>query len=120
MSTLAMKRGDTPTIRFTVTNLDGTPTDLSTVDGIRLTVKRHINHSDLDALVAVALGTGLSLVTDGTDGLVDWVPEDDAFDSISKETELVYDLQVTDGTGKVYTVDSGTLTIELDVTRTTP
>lgn len=110
---IVCKRGDTIDLEVIATR-DGAPLDL-TGTSIWFTAKRKLKDADENAIAQKTLGAGIT-VTDAEAGeaLVTLDPADTA--ALTKETTLYCDVQVVEASGRVTTVASGTLTIELDVT----
>lgn len=112
--------GDDLEIRRTVTEL-AAPIELAW-----LTVKRHPAQPDDEARLqkritaADAPGTGHVVVAGGVD-----VDGDLRFDLTPDDTaslgtrRFVYDIQIRLTTGKVYTIEKGTIQLVADVTKTT-
>jgi hypothetical protein len=117
MSALTMKRGDTPVWRFTVVDADGAAVNLTGYSA-RFTVKRNVNHDDTDAFLTKTIGSGIT-VTNAAGGLLEVRLAAADTEDLVRDTTLVWDLQIAAG-ANVYTVDSGTLAVALDVSITVP
>lgn len=112
--------GDDLEIRRTVTELP------AAMEVAWLTVKRHHNQPDVDARLQKRImstgvpGTGQIVEPGGpgTDG-------DLRFDLTQEDTaglgakRYVHDIQIKLATGKVYTIEKGTIQLTADVTKTT-
>lgn len=119
MSDLEMKRGDKATIEIRDTvDKDGNPFAW-TGWTVRFTAKERVSDADVDAVIAKTSATAgdFDLLAAGSaDVLI--VPADT--DTLEATTVLHWDVQVTldaDPT-EVYTLDSGTLKVAADITRT--
>ena len=109
MTDLSIYRGDTKVYTFTVTsggsayNISGfTPT---------FTVKTSISDADDDAVISKS-GT----VTDGAGG--EFTISLTNTDTDIDPADYVWDVQITNGSTIVATLDKGTFTVKYDVTRT--
>jgi len=123
---LVMYRGDTRSFQLTMAE-DGAPLDLTGAT-LRFTGKRKIGDDDADAVVSVATGSGI-VVTDAVNGEIRVTIPSDQTEALTKETVLLWDVQIVFLDGSVRTIPEpvvgdestlGTLTIKLDVTRTAP
>lgn len=115
MSTFALtvKRGDTIDLEVTATRA-GAPVDLTGAD-IWCTGKRNLKDADADAVFQKKIGDGVAIVdADAGEALVTLDPADTA--SLTKQTTLYCDVQLVEADGRVTTIASGTLTVELDAT----
>lgn len=114
---ITAKRGDTIDLEVAVTRNDAA-VDLTGAD-CWFTAKRRLSDADADALIQKTLGSGITVIGNAADGnlLVTIDPEDT--DSLTRQTVLYCDVQLLEADGRVTTVASGTLTVELDVTRST-
>lgn len=112
-----MVRGDTRTITITASNPDSTPYVL-TGKTVRFTAKRKITDADTDAVISKVSGSGITVMSNPNDNkaVIAILPADTDF--ITNKIRLMCDVQIKDGSN-VYTVATGTLTINPDVTRTT-
>jgi len=109
-----MTRGDNVGFSGNAT-LEGEPYDLA---GCLLyfTAKRQYTDADSAAIFQKSVGSGIT-ITNPTQGLftVAIAPLDTA--ALSKvKTILVWDLQLQDGSGKIYTLAQGNLVVNPDVT----
>lgn len=119
MSNLTMKRGDSATWEFTVTQADRVTVQDLTGASARFTAKSRISDDDVDAVLAKTVGDGVTL-TDENNGVLEvhLLPADT--DGLTPPVILHWDLQITDAANDVWTVDSGLLTIAADISRTVP
>jgi hypothetical protein len=111
-----MFRGDNAAFDLTVTK-SSVPVDLSGCT-LRFTAKLQKEDADSEAVISkVSSDADEILVTDAPAGeaTVFVIPADTT--AITEQTVLFYDVQVTDGAGKVHTLVTGKLKIKLDVTR---
>jgi hypothetical protein len=115
MSNFTMTRGDSATFSGTVT-LGGDPYDLSGAAHMWFTAKNKYVDSDEDAVFQKTLDDGITVVSP-TAGLysVAIVPADTE-DVPKAKTILVWDVQIEDSEGNIYTMASGKLVINPDVT----
>lgn len=118
---LQMVRGDTKQFRSPVT-LSGAAVDL-TGGKLIFTVKKALSDADVDAVAQKSwdAGTphGITVTTPGNGIAITTIdPSDTA--GLDAPVTLFWDLQYeTTGAAQVYTVDSGTLLVTPDVTRST-
>ena len=119
MSNLTMKRGDSARWEFTVTQADRVTVQDLTGARVRFTAKVRATDADVDAVVSKTLASGVTL-TDAVGGVLEvhLLPADT--DDLSVPTSLQWDLQVTDADDDVWTVDSGSLSITADISRSAP
>jgi hypothetical protein len=111
----SMTRGDSVSWAGTAT-LSSSPYDLTGILGMSFTAKNKTTDTDANAVFKKTIGDGIT-VTSAAQGLftVAILPADTA--SVSKvKTILVWDLEVVDSGGNVYTLNSGNLVINPDVT----
>jgi len=120
MSDLAITRGDDRIFDLHVATASGTAADL---DGVSLwfTVKEDVYDPDSHAVFQKTIGSGINVI-DEPGGYVEIVI--DRTDTVNLRARylgvpLVWDVQLKDAIGEVQTVDSGTLTIDPDITHTT-
>lgn len=118
MTALSMFRGDTPSFS-TIVKSAGTPVTLDDLS-IRFTAKRKITDADSAAVISLTVGDGVTPDPIILGRVVVGPIPASATSSFTKETELVWDLQLSDDVGGVETVDSGTLRVKLDVSRESP
>lgn len=113
---ITVKRGDTIDLEVTAAR-DGSPVDLTSAD-LWCTGKRKLKDADEDAIFQKTLGDGIVLIDpeEGT-ALVTIDPADTAV--LTKQTTVYTDIQMIEASGRVTTIASGTLTVELDATVTT-
>lgn len=109
-------RGDTFRFRLTLTGDAGQPLD-PTGHTLRFTAKTSLSHPDAQAVVALALGAGLTIVN-GPAGEVDGEIPPAATLALpaDRSTILQADAQLTEADGRVTTLVKGTLTVEPGVT----
>lgn len=111
-----MVRGDNVSLSGIAT-LSGEPYSLA-LCSLWFTAKYRYTDDDETAVFQKTIGDGIT-VTNPTAGLfiVEIVPDDT--EPVAKaRTILVWDLQLMDGSGKIYTLNSGNLIINPDVTNT--
>lgn len=115
---LSMFRGDSARWRCAITDADDVELDLDGV-AIRFTAKRATSDDDDDAVIVATLADGI-VVTDESGGVceVRLTPEHTA--DLTADTALLWDIQIQDAFGDVWTVANGALTIALDVGVTAP
>jgi hypothetical protein len=109
-----MTRGDDVSWACTAT-LSGDPYDLASC-ALYFTGKSKFTDDDASAIFQKSIGDGI-VVTNPTQGLftVSLVPGDTT--ALSKvRTMLVWDLELVDSAGKTYTLNSGNLVVNPDVT----
>jgi hypothetical protein len=110
-----MIRGDTPTFHIDIVDFNGDALDISSAY-IWFTAKNGYSESDTDAVFQKTIGDGIT-VTDARLGQLDIVLSTEDTDDIVDRTNLKYDIQVKDVSGGIYTVSSGLLVVEPDITR---
>jgi hypothetical protein len=116
MASLTMYRGDTLILDCAVTAAGGGAQDLTGCT-LTMTAKRSKNDADSAAVFQLTSPSG-GIVIDspaslGT-GVITVSPSDTA--DLTRDTKLVYDVQIEDGSGNIYTSETGTLNVTLDVT----
>lgn len=112
-------RGDSHELDVAIAK-DGVPLNITGCT-LRFTAKRDKSDPDLEAVISkVSTDSSEIEITDALNGeaTIHLVPGDTA--ALTQVTTLYYDVQVTDGTGRVSTVVSGRIKFKLDVTVTTP
>lgn len=116
-----MKRGDTPIWDLAVLDADGAPLDL-TGWTIRMTAKRSIDDADADAVFQLSTVDNTIRVTNAAGGLAEMQPLRSSTSSLTTDLTVIWDVQIAkDGSpDQTFTVDSGELMINRDVTRTAP
>lgn len=114
---LTVKRGDTIDLEVPILR-DDVAVDLTGAD-IWFTAKRRLTDADADAVAQKSIGSGIVVVGDAADGTVLVTLDPADTDSLTKQTVLTCDIQLVEADGRVTTVASGTLTVELDATRST-
>ena len=108
-------RGDTKTIVVTV--LDGNDDPFSLVGCLcRFTAKRSKADPDVDAVISRSTGSGITQ----TNNVATVIITPALTSGLTAEEHLFYDFQVTDGSGNVYTTETGMLRVSRDISRTTP
>lgn len=114
-----MFRGDTFVFDVQVFQANGAPADISGWTAW-FTAKFYVNDPDLRAVMRQDNGDlGGIVLTQPTIGKLEVTVAPIATRGFPDgAVELVYDVQVRDNSGRVSTVDSGTLTVNPDVTRT--
>lgn len=124
MSTLLVYRGDslplTATVTYTVTGL---PVDL-TGGTLRFTVKTAAYAPDSQALAILTSPSRIAISTPTMGGPATWTLAAADLPALAlplyNTMILVWDLQFTDASGNVQTVDSGQLQVTPDVSITSP
>ncbi len=117
MTDFTITRGDTIGLNVAV-SAGGTVYPLV---GVKMwfTAKNSYNDPDSSAVFQKTIGSGI-VITNTTLGLATvTIDPTDTYGLPSSKTLLVYDLQVEDASGNVYTVASGNLIVLPDVTRST-
>lgn len=115
MTDLTMTRGDTRTLQF------GSTDNLTTYQQIWFTVKKALSDLDGAAVMQKIIGGGISLspLGDNTKANIVINPTDTAGLTITgASVVLFYDIQTRDGPGNYNTPQTGTLTVNVDVTLT--
>jgi hypothetical protein len=118
-----MYRGDTPEWALAVVDANGDPFSL-TGWTVRMTAKRNPADSDAEAVFRLSTDPaepGIT-VTNAAGGLATVQPLRTSTNTLTADTTVVWDVQVAkDGSPDLtFTVDSGTLLIRRDITRTAP
>jgi len=113
MTMLTMTRGDTRAFDLEVT-FNGNPVTIDETVGLRFTAKRRYSDPDDYAVIAKELGSGLEAGEAGHVTLT--IAPGDTVDL--ERRVLVWDVELTDPEENVYTVASGTLHVDPDVSRT--
>ena len=117
---LTMTRGDARTMSVPMT-LAGVPWEIPVGATVRFTAKRKTSDADGAAVIAKSTGSGIVAVADVA--TITIAPADtDALAAARTNETLYYDVQVT-GAGSSFgpwTVASGRLIVEPDVSRTAP
>jgi hypothetical protein len=110
MSDITRYRGDTSPIQIVVKNPDGSIRD---VDGesFLLTVSAEANPQDTTGQVFQSVG---SIQGASVDGRVDFPVTSDAADNIGT---YYFDIEKTDGDGKVQTIEKGQFIFLQDITK---
>lgn len=100
-----------------VDQVTGLPVDITGTE-FWFTAKRRLFDADADAVISKDMATGIAII-DAPGGRARVFI--DAADTVSlyKRTTLRYDVQWKDADGRIHTVDTGDLLVELDVTRRT-
>ena len=114
MANITMSRGDSVVLSGSLT-LGGDPYDLSGAS-LWFTAKTKHTDADEDAIFQKTVGDGITVVS-AAQGLISVAIDPDDTSSLSAvKTQLVWDLQVVDSEGNVYTAASGYLIVNPDVT----
>ena len=115
---ISMTRGDTFTFNLAVTQ-SGAAYNL-TGASIRMTAKWNYTDADNAAVFSRTIGSGIT-VTNAAGGLATVSIAPSNTSSLpATTTNLYYDIQVTDSGANIYTVAYGVLTVNPDVSITTP
>lgn len=113
-----IRRGDD--YEFDVPIIDqvtGLPVDVTGTE-FWFTAKRSLYDLDVDAVISKDMTTGIAVI-DGPGGRARVFIDAADTTPLYKKTVLRYDVQWRDHDGRIHTVDSGDLLVELDVTRRT-
>jgi hypothetical protein len=112
MTALTMTRGDTAYLDITITH----PNPGATLDGctLKFTAKREFTDAQDAAVIKKDTSDGITVTGDLT-ATVKILPADTS-DLEADTVVLQYDVELTDATPDTFTVDSGTLTVNPDVT----
>lgn len=113
MSTIRIRRGDSPTLRFTVTDADDAPLDLTDLTAASFTAREY--RWSEEAVLTVELDDGLAVVDPPADGLID-VLLASALTEDLEPGDYWYDLEVNFPGPRRFTVDFGVLVVAADVT----
>jgi hypothetical protein len=119
MSDLSLYRGDDATFTVTANDSSGNAVDLSGTTLI-WTAKRSKFDADADAVLQKKSSDGgVTILTQSGATLGQATITVDAVDtdSLTRQTFCFWDLEVVDGSGKVRTLATGTLMIQLDYSR---
>jgi hypothetical protein len=121
---LAIRRGDTLEFAIQVFQTDGiTPFNLTGAE-VFSTIKKAL--SDIDAAAVSRIDSvggsvpvgGVITIDDATNGKATIRHAASATSALTAaQVELFYDVQVVDSIGRVFTVDSGIITVSADVTQ---
>ena len=115
---LNMFRGDTPSWNLAITT-DGAARNIST-DSLRMTAKYSTDDADNAAVFSKTVGGGIT-VTNGAGGLATVLLAKSDTNTLPGQTvTLFYDIELTTSGNSVFTIAWGTLTIQPDVSITTP
>lgn len=115
---LQMKRGDTVSLTVTVTQ-NGSPFNL-TGCAMRMTAKWNYTDADGSAVFTRTVGSGIVLTTPLSGIATVTIAPANTSSLPAYTNNLFYDIQVTDTGSNVYTVQNGILTVDPDVSITTP
>lgn len=119
MSDLHVKRGDSIVLAVgPVLKADGSVQDI-TGHSLRFTAKNRITDTDGVAPITGTTAGGQIVITDGPGGLARVTIPAAQTDGFTTDRVLLWDLQISDPSGVVKTLDSGKLIVTRDVTRTT-
>jgi hypothetical protein len=114
MANFTMTRGDTVILSGTTT-LGGDPYDLTGATLV-FTAKSRYTDADEDAIFQKTEGDGITVVSAAQGLFTVEIEPDDTADVPKVKTVLFWDTQVTDSESKKYTIASGKLIINPDVT----
>lgn len=115
---LNMKRGDTLSFTLTVTQ-SGAAYNL-TGASIRMTAKWAYGDADNAAVFTRTIGSGITVASPATGIATVALTAANTSSLPANPVQLVYDIQVTDSSGNIFTVVDGLLTVTPDVSITTP
>ena len=120
MSTLQVIRGDSAEWEFAVLKADGTVQPLTgeTV-ALRWMAKAKADDLDSAAKLTATTANGKCVITDATGGLCEVRLSPADTDTLVPGV-LLWDLQIRDAAGKVWTVADGKLLVVADISRTVP
>lgn len=119
VTNLLMTRGDTFTFNLTVTQ-SGAAFNLSGVT-LRMTAKWSYADADNAAVFTARSPSNGIVITNAGGGLATVTLAPAMTSGLPPaQVNLYYDIQVTDGSGNIYTIAAGVLTVSPDVTLTTP
>jgi len=117
MANFTIKRGDTVQFSGTITQ-GGTALDI-TGASLWFTAKNQYVDDDVSAIFQKTIGDGITVVN-AAQGLITILLSPSDTTGLSKvKTILVYDLQLKDTNSKIYSIASGNLVVEPDVTNST-
>lgn len=108
-------RGDSDDLDGTVTTAAGVAVNI-TGFSIWFTLKWSKGDADVDAVLQKTTADGIT-ITSGADGEFTVTIDAGDLDAVDKDASLYYDIQIKDGTGKVYTRQEGLYRVTRDVTR---
>ena len=115
-----MFRGDDESFDVRVYEVDGvTAVNLSGAN-LRFTAKQHVTDLDADAVVTLTTAAGTITITNAALGQARLDVPASQTNGLTRDSVLVWDLQVFDVSNKTRTIGSGLLVIRRDVSRTTP
>lgn len=116
-TSLDMVRGDTKQWDLTFTDAAGGALDLSAIT-IWFTVKDKVSDTDAQALFQLhSPNHGIANISAvGGTARITVLPSHTAALTSKRNNQAYYDIQIVDGSGRVYTVADGTITIYPDVT----
>lgn len=115
---LSMDRGDDKTWQFTVT-LDNVAVDITGAN-FRFMAKTRVSDADVDAVIEATTANAKCAITDAANGVMEVRLDPSDTTGILETVRLYYDLQMTESGGEVRTVTRGLLTVNADVSITTP
>lgn len=119
MADYTMFRGDTLIFDGTATTAAGAAQDLT---GCTLWMTAKYAKTDADSAAVFQLSSGALggiAIGAGTGGTFTVTVAPSKTSGLTAKKTLYYDVQLEDAMGNFYTVDSGTITVDLDVTVTT-
>lgn len=108
--TIEWGRGDSDFKKFQVLQSDGSPDDI-TGRTYRLTTSESAQPHDVDTPIFTLTG----IITDAPNGIVEFAPT--PTDTDIEHRTLYYDIEETDGGGRVKTLLIGTCLITADISR---
>lgn len=123
MTTLILVRGDTRTLYVTgLLDEDGNPTTFGADDSVRFTAKRHVWHTDAQALIVKSSDAGEITFVAGEDHADILIVPADLPTAQQADVPIVWDVQlcVAGDVTDVRTIASGTGKITADSTLTVP
>lgn len=117
--TFTIFRGDDRSITIAALQADGVTAQNITGWALWFTGKLAIADADVAAVFQRTVAGGGITITNAVGGLatVTLVPANT--DSLTQDTTLFCDLQGKDGSGKIYTLATGKLVVQAEVTRST-
>lgn len=111
--TVTMTQGDDKTLTVTVQDSNGSPISLNAAQSIKYKVARRVTSTTF--VIEKSLGSGIALVTDGSDGKLRVTL--DGVDTESLKGDYFYEIEIKDSTGKFATPLQGTMTINAAMIR---
>ena len=115
MNTLQITRGDNASLMLTILDNLGAPVVL-TAAVIKFTAKQSIRHTDAQAIInKTTINGGIVLGDSDGEATISILPSDTAV--LTRDTDLVWDVEIIDAGGVVRTPARGHLLVKYDVTR---